>query len=588
MQISGLKLTNFLSHRYLDLPIAPMTVISGPNACGKTAIADAVAFVVMGDLRRINAKSEREMLLTEGTEAGRVTLECGSSVLERDIATGKLKRNAARLPLSPGAVTEAVPYLLDCRRIAAVEPDARAALLRAVTSDGGAAAVLALLVERGHPASLVQQLMPGGSIADWTTHALRAASEARGAWRAVTGEQYGPVKAEGFTMALPSTPAAPLNLDTLKAEEAAALADVERLQREIGDLAATTRAHANMETQAAKLRRIADWLPTSIANVHGADAELSALRAAAAAARSAHANVEASAKGSTMSCPGCQAPLDLVEGVLVHGTRAEHPATPAQLRESTARLARIERQLQDATNRRTELAAELAEATAATDALRLLTPTAPSSQHPDLDSAELDRKLAAARGRVRTATQARTNAERDGLAAKRAADATAAATGHHAAVKAWTLITEALAPDGIPGELLGRTLAPFNDTLRGYASATGWRQVTIGADMAIRADGRPYALLSRSEQWRADAMLTCALAACSDVGFVVLDEMDVLQVSARSRAMTWLYSLTQTEHLDTVLLLATLSSKPSAPPDVAVHWLGTDAAVIAEPERQAA
>ncbi|MGC0155868.1 hypothetical protein ACPRNU_25730, partial [Chromobacterium vaccinii] len=49
-----------------------------------------------------------------------------------------------------------------------------------------------------------------------------------------------------------------------------------------------------------------------------------------------------------------------------------------------------------------------------------------------------------------------------------AADAvqrTRQAAQHHADVQAWTLIADAMAPDGIPGEILADALRPVNDRL---------------------------------------------------------------------------------------------------------------------------
>ena len=189
-------------------------------------------------------------------------------------------------------------------------------------------------------------------------------------------------------------------------------------------------------------------------------------------------------------------------------------------------------------------------------------------------------RLEAAQATLAAAAAAAQDARQAAAGIARALQATHDAAAHHQAVLGWTAIGEALAPDGIPAEILGRVIGPFNALLRDYAAQTGWKQPAIGRDMGIRADGRPYALLSRSEKWRVDAMLTCAIAACSDLAFVVIDELDLLDVASRPRAMGWLHALTQSGQLDTALLLGTLKAAPAAPPDVSVVWLGDPAPML--------
>ncbi|MGK9630576.1 hypothetical protein O6383_24315, partial [Salmonella enterica subsp. enterica] len=73
-------------------------------------------------------------------------------------------------------------------------------------------------------------------------------------------------------------------------------------------------------------------------------------------------------------------------------------------------------------------------------------------------------------------------------------------------------IADALSPDGIPGEMLAEALGPMNARLGASAVAAGWSIPQITADMEITGDGRPYALLSESEKWRADAMIAEAVS----------------------------------------------------------------------------
>lgn len=166
---------------------------------------------------------------------------------------------------------------------------------------------------------------------------------------------------------------------------------------------------------------------------------------------------------------------------------------------------------------------------------------------------------------------------------------TAEAAGHHADVQAWEQIAEALAPSGIPAELLSEALTPLNDALRGHAESAQWPCVAVEADMTVTADGRAYALLSESEQWRADAMLAASIAQLSDVRLLVLDRFDVLDQQGRSDALYWLDDLAQDGVIDTALVFGTLARAPSGLPDnVRAVWIegGRASAVAAQEQRE--
>ncbi len=149
------------------------------------------------------------------------------------------------------------------------------------------------------------------------------------------------------------------------------------------------------------------------------------------------------------------------------------------------------------------------------------------------------------------------------------------AAEHHADVVAWDACAKALAPDGIPGELLSEAMGPFNARLAQSAVDTEWMRLIVGQDMAIRtADGRPYQLLSESERWRADAMLAEAISHLSGLQFLLLDRYDVLDAKGRSDALAWLTILADAGELQTCLIFATLREAPAdLDPLISAHWI---------------
>ena len=131
----------------------------------------------------------------------------------------------------------------------------------------------------------------------------------------------------------------------------------------------------------------------------------------------------------------------------------------------------------------------------------------------------------------------------------------------------WETIAAALAPDGIPSQMLGEALGPVNGRLVDSAFETGWPNAHITADMEICADGRPYALLSESERWRVDAMIAETIAHLSGEKVLVLDRVDVLDLHGREDLLFWLDDLASSGEIDTCLLFATLKAIPAKLPE---------------------
>lgn len=145
------------------------------------------------------------------------------------------------------------------------------------------------------------------------------------------------------------------------------------------------------------------------------------------------------------------------------------------------------------------------------------------------------------------------------------------ANGFAYSVSSWSACAEALAPDGIPGEIVADRLKPLNDRLRQTSIATGWPQTVVTPTMDILVENRTFGLQSESSQWRAQAAIAEAISHISGVGLLILDRMDVLDLSNRSKLIKWLMDVAK-DH-NNIILLGTLKEAPKLPESVAVHWL---------------
>lgn len=579
MKITQLRLNNWLCHHYLDEAFEPLTVVCGPNHSGKSAIVDAIAFAMIGELRRVKLKGDRAQLLSDGAKAGLVHVAFDNGHVSRDVATGK--PGGDNVLVTHDCVLDALPFVLDRERFCRADANERRLLLQEVMCvDLGPDGLLRTLAERGYSAPLLAKLKPGAAVAIWLEQAERGASEARGAWKAVTGGVYGSEKAKVWEAPCPANPPDEEQVDAAAALTLESQERLRVLQVEVGVWTADAEREKREQEQLAEWGKLADTLADEKARLDAAEQavqETDAAQVSAAGAR--HAAAGEAADGSTLTCPDCGVPLALDQDRLVLAREGAMTASDiavlvrAGFNADAAAASAVKRR--DAFRQRV-IAAEAAKLSRDQARAKARNETTSGAT-----MAELTAQIADAQAGVKSAVAVEHGLTLAHLEARRSAEQTTKAAAYHAAVQAWVALRDALLPDGVPGELLASALRPFNDALRTMAEETGWPQVTLTADMDVLYGGRTHGLLSRSERWRADAMVAVALATHSGIRVVALDEFDVLDVASRGQAMGWLYGLTK-ESLDTVIVLATLKAAPPVPSDVGVIWLGAPGAASSE------
>jgi len=578
MRITGIELGNWMNHRHLALDLAPMTIICGPNGAGKTAIRDAICFGMAQDLPRGVLAGDRKALVSEGAAAGRVTVRMGEPgqerAVHRDIATSKAPAVEGGFPMREGAVVQAARGTMDPARFSRLDAEARRVLLmQTMQVPMTAESILAKLKERGHPAELLAELKPELDLDAWRKRAADLASEARGAWKQITGANYGSKVGEEWKAEVPELPEDAPTADAMDTarqavEEArTALAEHDAAVKLAGGSADTTALRQKAELHDAARDQLA-W----------ARKDRGALFDATTGAEAALKALEAKAPTPALYCPHCGSACSLTGSADgSHSILVEHEVAPGQEEVPEEELAAARQAVKDAEAafQANEDLIERSEATmkaaaAAKEALAAIS----GAYAPATDRTQLAAALDAAQTVLREVMARHQAAEAAVKGRHSAAQRTKDAAAKHQRVKDALALAEALAPGGIPGELLAKALKPFNDTLAAQAAAVKWPAPSIGDDMAVRVAGRPYQLRSRSEQWRTDALIAVALAIHSKVAFLLLDEFDLLEVPARRGFFGWIFGLVKAGHLDTALLFGTLKAPPQVPGAVAVHWLG--------------
>ena len=364
-------------------------------------------------------------------------------------------------------------------------------------------------------------------------HARGKAAEYRGGWRAITGETYGSKKAENWVApATVNVPEAPVGLDEARKQ-------ADDLTGQIATLKERTRA--------GDVARFQRGLDTALVNRKPEIwATINRTKPIANAGVDPH----------TVPCPACGAVLVFEEGtpLAVYSRVAEDGPTvkPTVKAKAARELAAAEKELKQA---------EVAE-------LRMSEPL------PELpDAAEYDAvglKLAETKDLLRTlesAAQAHLSMKEKQAQVQ---DLALAAAGQHVMVEAFEAAEAALSPTGIPSELMAQAMSPLRAALRSVCaseSVTDWPLPEVADDGTITAWGRPYSLLSESEQYRADLLLAAALAVASGNRIVVADRADVLEPKARGELVNWLLDLTEdgdTPTLDSAWIFLTLKQPPAA------------------------
>lgn len=555
MKINRITATNFIGLHRVDVTLdAPVTVFAGHNGAGKSSLRDAIRFALIGEPGRVRLKRDQGDLITRGAKAGSVRIETDEGAFE-----AKLKQ-----PVPARDLPEALPYVLDAQRFAGLDGKERRRFLSDLLGVQAKPADIARMAEeRGCDMTryeTVKPLLRSGFDAAHQDCKTRA-TEAKGAWRAITGEAWGAAKAEGWTPDAPT-----VDIDSLDEEVLALRADIDSLDEQI----TAVRVHAVQADQRERMQAQADKAPDIEVDLAEAEIKLAEMRRAEERLREAHGP---GGQLTEFACPDCgsvsRVRIDRGTVVAVPNDTTDPVIDEQALTAARAETGQAEHHVE-------QIRRLLAQAQHAAEAL------AEDAANDDGEAVSVEDLKA-----WRDSKAARLEDIRQRLdAARKAIDAVKQADAAHTDVTAWLKLADAFAPDGIPGELLARTIKPINSRLRESAEATGWPQVAIAPDMEITADGGRYELLSESEQWRVDAMLAEAIAHLSGLRMLVLDRMDVLDLTSRISCLTWLSEIGGRDH-DTIIVMATLKAAPTDFADnVAGVWL--DGGRVAEGGRKAA
>jgi hypothetical protein len=566
MHIQKIEVSNVSGLARADITLGTgVLLVAGDNMSGKTSLVDAISMALTGTPSRVAKKKDLDQLLHNGAKKGRATVYRAGEIL------GEIKLPKGEFAGPDLKNAEYLPLLLDPAKFAAMTNDERRTLLFKITDcNASMKTIEPMLISRGVNMALFGEakaiLRSGFPAAE--KYAQDKAREAKGAWKATTGETWGSDKAEGWAVELPSV-AEPTTEQIKAADDAVAgtQKDIANGQQHLGQLKERQRNAETASRRITELRERAEGLGRAKAKLASTESDLAQWTAKASELN--EQVIAASNNAGGCECPSCGVTLKMEGGALVQYQPGASIGNLTALKEELKKAVDARDLL--ARTQRNDLAlvtaAELAQTDmAAAEAAGEAVDESKVTATVDALNA-LQQRLASEQAKVMALTELR-----DQIAG--AAATTKKAGAFHAEVTEWLEIAGAMAPDGIPGELLAMALAPINQSLEVLSSLSGWPLVSISSDIEIHSKGRAYSLCSESEQWRADALIAIAIAQLTDLRLVVLDRFDVLMLKARGQLLGMLCKLIQLGNMDTIIMLGTMKKIPAnLPAEVTGIWV---------------
>ncbi|MBH3724960.1 hypothetical protein I5L96_32950 [Pseudomonas aeruginosa] len=555
-----------------------MLLVAGHNGAGKSSLLDAIAMAFNGQPRRVSLKKEMDKLVTEGAKKGEAHVTFLDNGGDEQTAWVMLPTGKS----APLADSPFLPYVLDASLFAALDSKERRKVLFELSGASASPAEVGKRLEsKGLDLKLFEKVKPllrtGFPAA--VEQAKAYASEARGAWKAITGENYGSEKAVDWAPELVAT----VVTDDQVAEAGKNLQqfedDLAEAQQTLGASKQARQAADGRAQRITKLRDLVDLEPRRRNKLSTDEQNQDEWSEKVMAAELASSG---SVPHQPLTCPHCQGAVDLQAGALV----VHQPPEKIADAEAAKRLPEYREYLASAQRAVANSQRDLDECLAAAEQIKAL--ETESADAPSAEAIANGEQAINELRQARDASRAKLVALQEAMEAAAQREASIAkAQAAHRDVVAWTGMADALSPTGIPAEILADAIGPVNELLQRLSGTAGWSPVQISADIDVTFGGRLYGLLSESERWRCDATLALTIATISGLRLALLDRLDVLDLPSRSQALTLLRAVTMDKEIDSVIVAGTLKEAMAKTPTwLQAVWI--DAGQLADQQQQAA
>lgn len=574
MKIPKIELSNILGLHRADITIStPVLMVLGNNEAGKSSLRDAISMALLGDPARLKIKNKKDLvqLMHGDAKKGRMTL-----IDEADevIAEYKLPGGEHSAPKITGG--EFLQYVINPSLTASLDDKSLRSMLFQLTRCKASPEISAgLLLKRGARPDMVEEVKPmlRSGFPSAAKDAAEKATQTKGAFRSLTGDNWGSVQSAGWEMVIPDAPdmqdVSPEAIDAVIADHAKIAAEIEKGIGYIAGLEGKIEQANTFYTRRDELTEAFELLDRAQTKLAVDKQTLEELESTLAHAQEKLKEMQAGVV--PVACPCCKELLKITGQTLAkfEGLKADTNATTTLALEVTKSKSAVDMLKRTIEN---DLKAVTTAENAGKDLKELEAAGCPEVKEGAMDRAQAklsECRLLADKLRAKIEAMKQRQEAIDG-----ADETTEKARQHHEDVMAWLLIAEALAPDGIPSEILSTALKPVNDSLAILSRLSGWKKVEISKDMEITADGRIYGLMSESAKWRIDTLLAAMIAQISELKFMVLDRFDVLDQVGRGQLFNMLLDLAEMGAIEQAIICGTLKQPLSGmPPEVGQVWI---------------
>lgn len=505
------RIRNLMGVEAADLPLSRIALVGGLNGAGKSSLLEGIACAVVGshETRGVSTKRGAATLVREGSPAGSATLEWEDGAVRVAWPDAEASSKGAPRFLGTPLGIGATHWMDLSEKKRAAEMAER---LRLQPTQEHLAAFLADKDVKAETVAAVWRLIEDQGWDAAHKKAQEQATKLRGRWEQVAGEAFGSKKAEGWR---------PMILDDAEiyTEEAAtdavkaAKVTVERLLV----------AGAISDEQISRARAEAADLGPAKAREQAARQKIAELDATIEKAQADLAKIGPTDQAvHTYPCPHCQRPVWLKRDRATEPFHLVKP--PAPLTEAEVEQRRLARQALEHAIAKSQAELKAATATAQEAVGKVRAAEAATTRLAELEA--MPRTNSAELAEARQA-QAKAEAVLDAVRAWEQAKAIFADWQRSQP------IIEALAPTGVRAKRVAEAIAAFNDRLAQISARAGFGTVALDASTDATLNGRAFSLLSESERWRVNLVLTLALAQMEQAAVVLVDRLDVLHPQAR-------------------------------------------------------
>lgn len=510
-----ISVTNFMGCDSASIEVSGIALIAGLNHQGKSSFCRAVSACLSGETVPLGLrKADTGMLIASGKAKADVRIETEDGV--SSIEWPKAERYTDGKPAFAHPIAAGIGSFPALK-----EKDALNIITALIDAEPKLEDLKAALPDQ--PEKVVGKVWQAIERDGWEVahaHAIDRGKEFKFQWKQTAGANYGSKIAESWSPPKWSDALDGKSQDSLAANVTACRAELE-------DAIAQSAVNA---ADIARLREQADRLPTIKREIDDKKHALASARSVLDQYKKDREELPAIDQKNILQCPHCE--KDVVVDKIWKGQvtiKKAEALSDKELRERENRRAELDGKVQNAEGK---VGAHEAE-------LRGLQTQLSIAEDAAGKVADLDGKGGGAALDIDQYRERLRKAEDDLEAFNQRVEA----DRHQRNILANQKIIDALDQTGVRRTVLLRELGRVNQRLAELSKMAGWARVSIGSDMVCEYGGRPYLLLSDSEQYRTRATIQVAIAELSKSDMVVMDAAEVLDGKGRVGLLKMLHKL---------------------------------------------